>query len=73
VTKLKASEFEGKGPEKSGVFGQAHAAFLSAAEKLSIIRRTEQDAEGPIVDLSATPDKWKHGGIESVEDIDLRS
>jgi len=72
-SQLGPSEFEGTGPTRSGVFGKAHEALLTAAEKLRIIRRTEQDPDIPPIDLEATPDKWKHGGVNSVTDIDFRS
>jgi len=68
---LGPSEFEGTGPSRSGIFGQAHAALLSAAEKLRIIHRTEQDPDVPPIDLDATPDKWRHGGVNSTSDIKL--
>lgn len=60
---LKASEFEDKGPKRFGFFGIA-----AAREKLRLLYRTEQD---PIdgADLDATPDKWRHGGIDSIRDV----
>lgn len=61
--KLKASEFEGSGPKKTGVFGLA-----SAIEKLRVIRRTEQDPSGA-VDLEMTPDRWREGGLHDPEDV----
>jgi hypothetical protein len=60
IPEIKSSEFEGEGPRRSGVF--AH--LLSAAEKLRIIRRTEQDPDREPVDLDAEPDKWRHGGVK---------
>jgi hypothetical protein len=63
--KLAASEFEGSGPAASGVYGTA-----TAEEKLRLIYRTEQDPD-VAADIEAEPDKWKHGGIESIKDIKI--
>jgi len=66
------SEFEGKpgsttgpGLKRFGGFGLARA-----WEKLRLIYRAEQDPGGQ-VDFGANPDKWRHGGIESIEDLEL--
>lgn len=56
------SEFEGRGVHPFGHFGIARA-----QEKARLIKRTEQDPDGP-VDLDAKADKWRHGGLESVHD-----
>jgi len=58
ASKLKASEFEGTGPKKSGVFG-----IRFPSEQLRIIYRTEQDPRGP-VDLDKKPDQWRVGGVK---------
>lgn len=55
------SEFERSGPAKSGVFGRS-----KAWEKLRLIVRIEQTPDG--ADINATPDKWKHGGLEHPTD-----
>ena len=65
---LRPSEFEGEGPRKSTVFDREHDAHLSAAEKLRIIRRTEQDPDG-VFDPDAPTDRFNRGGINSTEDI----
>ena len=64
--KLGPSEFEGSGPARSGVYGLA-----TAEEKLRVIYRTEQDPDIS-ADIEAEPDKWKHGGVNSNEDLKLR-
>jgi len=66
MAKLKASEFEGDGVKRSGVFGLANA-----WEKLRFTMRTEQDPNSPAADPDATPDKFEHGGVEA--DTDWRN
>jgi hypothetical protein len=61
--KLKPSEFEKSGVHPFGFFG-----IRRAGERLRLIYRTEQDPDGE-VDLDAPADKWKHGGIETIDDI----
>jgi len=57
------SEFEKDGVHNSGVFGKS-----DAHEKLTIMKRTEEDPNG-LVDLDAEPDKFEHGGIHSLADL----